>query len=178
LTQHRTMVLLLIVCMSGIMLPAEAAELKIGVINPQKVLDGTKQGKTIKDMLADFVQTRQRLIESEETDLKKLESDLKQATVLNPAAKDEKERAFQQKMATYQRRLQQLEGEVQAKKREVLGEFTKTIELIVQDLAVREKIVLVLEKGQGTAGTPILFSRDYLDLTARVIEELNGKGAN
>jgi outer membrane protein len=172
------MLILLMVCTAGIILPAQAADLKIGVINPQKVLEDTKQGKKIKDMLAGYVQTRQRLIESEEADLKKLESDLNQASALSPEAKDEKERAFQQKLAAYQRRVQQLEGEVQAKKREVLGEFTKAIEQSVRDLAVREKIVLVLEKGPATAGTPILFSRDSLDLTARVIEELNGKRAN
>ena len=155
---------------------AGAAELKVGVIDPQKVFEGTKRGKKIKETLADYVQTRQRLIQSEEADLKKLEEDLaKRASSLSAQAKQEKEQAFQQKMTAYQRRVQELEGEVQAKKREVLGEFTKAIEQVVQEIAEKEKIVLVMEKGGTNAGRLVLYSEDSLDLTARVIKALDSK---
>src|SRR5881397_4097224 len=45
-------------------LPGWAEDLAIGVVEPQKVLDGTTAGKQVKDSLADYVNTRQRLIES------------------------------------------------------------------------------------------------------------------
>ena len=79
-------------------LPAWAQELKIGVVEPQKVLEATKAGKKIKDSLADYVKTRQRLLDSEAEDLKKIEEDLaKQGAVLSAGAKQEKEEAFRQK---------------------------------------------------------------------------------
>src|SRR5437867_5746454 len=68
--------------------PAWGTELKIGVVEPQKILDGTKSGKKIKDSLAEYVKIRQKLIDQEEEDLKKIEEDLvKQGAVLSPDRK-------------------------------------------------------------------------------------------
>ena len=176
--KYRAHVLVLLsVFMLGFVPAAEAMEVKIGVVEPQKIFEGTKKGKKIKEMLADYVQVRQRVIESEEADLKKLEEELvNQGSVLSASAKTEKEQTFQQKMAAYQRRVQDLEGEVQTKRREVLGDFTKVIEQVVREIAEKEKIILVLEIGGLNTGAPILYYQDSLDLTARVIKALDGKG--
>src|SRR2546427_8586849 len=79
----------------AVWVPAWGTELKIGVVEPQKSLDGTKSGKKIKDSLAEYVKIRQKLIDQEEEDLKKIEEDLvKQGAVLSPEAKKEKEFFF------------------------------------------------------------------------------------
>src|SRR5437899_10482475 len=102
--------------------PVGAADLSICVIEPQKGLDATNAGKRIKDALADYVNTRQRLIESEEQDIKAMEEDLvKQGADLSPEAKQEKEGNIRQKLMTYRRHVEELEGEVQTKKRELLS---------------------------------------------------------
>lgn len=161
----------------GFAVSAAAVEVKVAVVNPQEILNGTKKGKTIKDMLAEYVQSRQRVIQSEEAELKKLEAELtSQAPVLSASAKQEKQQVFQRQLSAYERRLQKLEGEVQAKKREALAEFTKTIEQAVQQIAEKENIVLVLEKGRGGPTTLIVYHQDSLDLTSRVIKALDGKG--
>ena len=161
----------------GLVLSAAAAEVKIAVVDPQQILDDTKTGKKIKQMLADYVQTRQRTIQSEEIELKRLETErVSQESVSSASAKQEKEKMFEQKLAAYQRRLQELDGEVQTKKREALGAFTKAIEQAVQQIAEKENIVLVLEKGGSRAGTLILYNQDSLDLTGRVVQALDSKG--
>src|SRR6266705_236290 len=82
--------------------PAWAAELKIGVIEPQKVLDQTKSGKKVKTTLEEYLKVRQKIIEQDEEDLKKMEEDLvKQGAVLSAEAKKEKEEKFRQKMVEY-----------------------------------------------------------------------------
>ena len=97
-------------------LPGWAADLPIGVVEPQKVLDGSKVGRKIKDALADYVNTRQRLIESEEQDIKAMEADLvKQGADLSPEAKQEKEAVIRQKLLAYRKHVQELEGEVQTR---------------------------------------------------------------
>ena len=157
-------------------LPAWSEEPKIGVIEPQKLLDTTKMGKKIKASLEAYVKTRQRLIESEEADLKKFQEDLAlQGTVLSPAVQQEKEEAFRQKAGTYQRHVRELEDEIQIKKREVLGEFTKKIEQVVTEIAEKERIDLVVEKGDSGTGTLILYSQPSINLTDRVIKELDKK---
>lgn len=157
--------------------PALAVELKIGVIEPQKVLDQTKSGKKIKDSLQEYVKTRQKLIDMEEEELKKMEEDLvKQGAVLSAEAKKEKEEKFRQKMVEYQRKVQQLNQEVQARKKETLDEFNKGLEQVIRGIADREKITLVVEKGDNGAGALIIYSHPSLDLTDRVIKELDAKG--
>jgi outer membrane protein len=159
--------------------PAWADELKIGVIEPQKILEGTKAGKKLMASLEDYVKTRQRLIESEEVDIKKVQADLaQQSAVLNPAAKQEKEDEFRQRVGAYQRHVQELEGEILAKKREVLGAFTKQVEQVVTEIAAKERITLVVEKGDSGAGTLILYSHPSINLTDRVIKALDSRAGN
>lgn len=153
------------------------AEVKIGVVEPQKVLDGTKAGKKIKDSLQEYVKARQKVIDMEEDELKKMEEDLvKQGAVLSPDAKKDKEERFRQKMVEYQRKVQQLNQEVQVKKKETLDEFNKSLEQIIRGIADREKITLVVEKGDNGAGALIIYSHPSLDLTDRVIRDLDAKG--
>lgn len=158
--------------------PGWGKDLTIGVVEPQKVLDGTKEGKKIKEALEEYVKARQRMIEQEEDDLKQKQEEMaKQDAVLSPQAKQEKEEAFRQRVATYQSHLQQLEGEVQSKRKELLGGFTERIEQVVREIAEKDKIDLVLEKGDSGVGTLILFSQSAINLTDRVIQVLDGKSA-
>jgi len=157
--------------------PVGAADLPIGVIEPQKVLDATKAGKRIKDALADYVNTRQRLIESEEQDIKAMEEDLvKQGADLSPEAKQEKEGGIRQKLMTYRRHVEELEGEVQTKKRELLSDFTTKIEHVVREIAEKEQITLVVEKGDAGPGALIMYSEPSINLTDRVIKAFESKG--
>ena len=177
--QRASILVLLSLFLLGLEFSAGAEELKIGVINPQKINEATKQGKKVKQTLADYVQTRQKLLESEAADLKKLETELAtQSTVLDTKVKAEKEQSFQQKVAVYQRRVQELNAEVETKKREVLGGFTKAIEQAVREIAEKEKILLVMEKGGNNAGSLVLYNQDSLDLTPRVIKALDSKAVN
>lgn len=158
-------------------LPGWAADLPIGVVEPQKVLDGTKAGKQVKARLADYVNARQRLIESEEQDIKAMEEDLvKQGAALSPEAKQEKEAVIRQKLLAYRRHVQELEGEVQTKKRELLSDFTRKIEQVVREIAEQEKITLVVEQGDAGPGALIIYSEPSINLTDRVIKAFESKG--
>jgi len=156
---------------------AIAAEVKIGVLEPQKVLDSTKNGKKIKDSLQEYVKSRQKIIDLEEEELKKMEEDLvKQSAVLSADAKKEKEETFRKRMMEYQRKVGTLNQEVQNKKKEVLEEFNKSLEQIVKSIADKEKLSLVVEKGDNGAGALIIYSHPSLDITDRVIKEIDKGG--
>ncbi len=160
-----------------IVMPAFAAETKIGVVEPNKVFDGTRAGKKIKDSLQDYVKARQKVIEMEEEDLKKIEEDLvKQGAVLSPEAKKDKEDKARQKFGEYQKKVNQLQQEVAVKKREVQEEFTKNMEQVIRAIAEREKFTLVLEKPDSGIPSAVIYSHPSLDLTDRVIKDLDAKG--
>jgi outer membrane protein len=156
---------------------AMAADVKIGVIEPQKILDGTKSGKKIKDSLQEYVKSRQKIIDLEEEELKRIEEDLvKQKDVLSADAKKDKEETFRKRMMEYQRKVGALNQEVQVKKKEVLDDFNRNLEQIVKTIADKEKLSLVVEKGDNGAGALVIYSHPSLDLTDRVIKELDKGG--
>ena len=73
-------------------------------------------------------------------------------------------------MAEYQQKAAELNREVQEKQKEVLDGFHEKMERVVTNLAKQSNLLLVLERGRGG---PTVYSDNTLDLSNRVIEELN-----
>ncbi len=144
---------------------------KVAVVDPQRVLNETNAGKKAKETLASFSKNRQALIELEEKELRRMEEDfVKQASVLSPAAKREREEQFRRRMAEYQQKVGELNREVQEKQKDVLDGFRDKIETLVAKVAKRLGVQVVVDKGRGG---PTLYSEESLDISSQVIEEFN-----
>jgi outer membrane protein len=172
--------LLALTCVAGLVAggcataPATQPVIRIGVVDPQKVLNETEAGKKARESLSTFMKNRQALIELEEKELRRMEEDLiKQASVLSANAKKEREELFRRRMAEYQQKANELNREVQEKLKEVLEGFRDRVEKVVAKVAQRLGLVVVIEKGRGG---PTIYHDSSLDISAMVIEEFN-KGA-
>lgn len=144
---------------------------KIGLMDPARVLNDSNAGKKAKDSLAAFSKNRQALIEMEEKELRRMEEDfIKQASVLSPAAKNEREQVFRRRMAEYQQKAAELNREVQEKQKDVLEAFRDKVEAVVAKVAKRNGLQVVIDKGKGG---PAIYGDDELDITSQVIEEFN-----
>lgn len=144
---------------------------KIGLVDPAKVLNESNAGKKAKDLLSTFAKNRQTLIEMDEKELRHMEEDfVKQASVLSPAAKSEREQAFRRRMAEFQQKTSELNREVQEKQKDVLEAFRDKVEAIVGKVAKRNGLQVVIDKGKGG---PALYGAEELDITNQVIEEFN-----
>ena len=100
----------------------------IGVVDPTRVLNETNAGKKAKDSLGAFSKNRQALIEMDEKELRRMEEDfVKQASVLSPAAKKEREDQFRRRMAEYQQKAAEMNREVQEKQKDVLEGFREKV---------------------------------------------------
>ncbi|PJA77853.1 MAG: hypothetical protein CO149_07240, partial [Nitrospirae bacterium CG_4_9_14_3_um_filter_51_5] len=72
--------------------PNNPSDLPIGVVDPQRILQETVKGKRLSDALNVFMKDRQTLVELEQKELRKTESELMaQSTVLSQQARDRKE---------------------------------------------------------------------------------------
>ena len=144
---------------------------KIGLMDPARVLNDSNAGKKAKDSLAAFSKNRQALIEMEEKELRRMEEDfIKQASVLSPAAKNEREQVFRRRMAEYQQKAGELNREVQEKQKDVLEAFRDKVEAVVAKVAKRNGLQVVIDKGKGG---PAIYGDEELDITNQVIEEFN-----
>jgi outer membrane protein len=170
----RYMILSLILISSLVcaVLNANAAETKIGYINAIKIFDTTKSGKKAKALLEDYIKARQKIVDQEEDEIKKLEEEItKQGAVLSGEAKKEKEMTFQKKLAAYQKKAVDLNREIQEKKTEVLKEFNKTLEEVVKKLAEKEGYQIVFDKNPDI-GT-VVYITDSMDLSPKIVEEMD-----
>lgn len=148
--------------------------LAIGVVEPQRVLNETDAGKKAMESLTAFAKSRQSLIEAEERELRRMEEEfMKQASVLSANAKKEREEQFRRRMMEYQQKATQMNHEIQEKQKETFEGFREKIERVVARLAQQMGLAMVVEKGKGS---PTVYHDASLDITGRVIEELNKSG--
>ena len=166
------MIVALWVCgVSGCAGAGTKIEGKIGLVDPTRLLNDSNAGKKAKDSLSAFSKNRQALIEIEEKELRRMEEDfIKQASVLSPAAKSEREQVFRRRMAEYQQKAGELNREVQEKQKEVLDAFRDKVEVVVGKVAKRHGLQVVIDKGKGG---PAIYGDEELDITSQVIEEFN-----
>lgn len=160
-----------VVALVGCAKPGQTPDHRIAVLDAQRVLSESAIGKRAKETLEKFAKNRQALIEIEERELRRMEEDfVKQGSVLSASAKREREEVFRRRMTDYQQKAAELNREVQEKQKEVLEGFREQLERVVETISKQMNLQLVVEKGRGS---PTIYSESSLDISVRVIEELN-----
>lgn len=148
--------------------------MKIGVIDPQAVLEKTKAGRRALEGLKEFSDSRQKIISADDEHLKQLEKELKdQEADLSEAARRDKQEQFRTKLQNYQQRLQDFNREIQNKQREVAEEYQKKIDQAAAVVAERNGFMAVLDKGSETTLKIVIYHSATIDLTDQVIKEFD-----
>ena len=155
-------------------LSGAAEPFKMGVVDPQTVLEKSKAGKRALDTLKEYAATRQKLLAGDEEELKTLEKQLKeQDASLNEQQKRDKQNQFRTKLQDYQRRAQEFNQELGAKQKELVDEYMKKIGVATKSVAEKGGFTLVVDKGSESTLKIVLYHRDTLDLTDLVIKEFD-----
>jgi outer membrane protein len=154
---------------------AQATEaFKMGVVDPQAVLEKSKAGKKALDGLKEYVTTRQKLLSGDEEDLRNTEKTLKeQAAKLSDTEKKEKETQFRTKVQELQKRAQEFNQELQVKQKELVDEYMKKISSATKAVAEKGGFALVVDKGSEQTVKIVIYNKDTIDLTEQVIKEFD-----
>lgn len=152
----------------------QAAEFKMGVLDPQSVLEKSKAGKRALEGLKEYVSTRQRLLGKDEEELRNTEKQLKeQAPKWTETEKKEKEGQFRTKVQDFQKRAQEFNLELQKKQKELVDEYMKKISAATQTVAEKGGVALVVDKGSEQTVKIVIYNKDTIDLTEQVIKEFD-----
>jgi outer membrane protein len=147
---------------------------KMGVIDPQAVLEKSKAGKKALDGLKEYVSTRQKLLSRDEEDLRNTEKTLKESvSKLSEGEKKEKEAQFRTKIQDYQKRAQEFNQELQGKQKELVDDYMKRIATATQTVAEKGGFSIVVDKGSEQTIKIVIYSKDTIDLTDQVIKEFD-----
>jgi outer membrane protein len=153
---------------------AADAGFKLGVLDPQTVLEKSASGKRALAGLKDYAGAKQKVLAGDEEELKTLEKALKdQESGLSENARKEKQGQFRAKLADYQRKGQEFQQELAQKQKELVDEYMKKIQAATKTVAEKGGYSLVVDKGSDTTLKIVIFHKDAIDLTDQVIKEFD-----
>lgn len=151
-----------------------ADPVRVGVIDQQIIMERTKAGKLALEDMKGYSMTRQKIINSDEQELKELQQSLEDPNAkLADAARQEKEEQFRGKAEAFQQRLQEFNREVQLKQRELVAEYSRKIAAAAQAVAQKEGYVAIVDKGSDALMRIVLYHQPALDVTQLVIKEFD-----
>lgn len=125
----------------------QAVEAKIGFLDLQKAIAGTKEWKrSFASFKAKFQKEQQRIKVKEDRIKKKLEALNKQSFVLDPGLKKQKEDGFRKSKVDFERYVQDKNAEFAQKEKEMTEKMLKQMIAVIKDLGGKKKYSMVIEQ--------------------------------
>jgi outer membrane protein len=152
--------------------PAEAQ--KIGVVDMQRALMETEDGRKAKDQLKKLFEQRQKTLDKQQTDLKAMKDTVdKQRDVLSREVWAKKVEELQKALAELQTTYMEFQRELQAKEGEMTRPILDRMQRIMKRIGQAEGYALIMERAE--AG--VVYVPSTYDLTDVLIQRYNaGEG--
>ena len=148
--------------------PGYAKDVRVGVIDIQAAVTGTKEWKKEFASFKTKFQKEKVLIATKEKNLKKMIENLnKQSMVLSLELKKKKEEALIKKKKEFERHVQDKNEEFAKSEKAITNKILKKMVKIVKDLGESKKFTMILEKKVG------LYFDPSVDLTALATRTYN-----
>lgn len=149
-----------------------AESFSVAVVNQQTVMDKSKTGQRAIEELKTFSTARQKIVSSDEEELKELEKAL-QGGNLKDEQKQEKQNLFRAKLDAYQRRVQDFNREIQTKQKELFEQYSRKISDAAFTVAQRRGFAAVLDTGTEANVKIVIYASRSVDITDDVIKEFD-----
>lgn len=154
---------------AGVCSAADGA--KLGAVDIQKVLHSSEAGKAAKEQLSSKIAKYEGEKNSREDELKKLKAELeKQNIILNEAARNAKEKDYQQKLKEYQRFIKDVNDELQAKDDELKNRIIDETLKVTQEYGRKNGFTFIFVKSEV-----LMYMDDKADVTEDIIKMVNSK---
>jgi len=146
---------------------AQAPGLKIGFVDIQKAVNECNSGKEAKKTIVKEVEKVQRQFADKQKELQAMKEALdKQAPMLNPDVRANKEKDLQNKVREFQRWQEDSQNEVNQKRVEMERNISMGLQKVIQKLGADEGYTFIMELNENI----VLFASKAVDLTDRVIK--------
>ena len=146
------------------------AGLKIAVVSIQKALNEVEQGKKAKADLKSEFDAKQKKLDLQQDELKKMREDLdKKKVVLAPSDLQSKEESFNKKYLELQKNFADYRQEIVQKEGQFTAAIIKNLKEICEEVGKKEGYTLIVENSQDA----ILYAGAKDDLTDKVIKLYN-----
>ena len=161
----------LCLCLALLAGPANA-EIKMGVVNFQKLLEDAPQTKTAMQALENEFAPRRRELLTLQNDLKARDEKLqKEGAVMSEADRAKAEKTLRDQQREFSRKAGEFQDDAGTRKNEEIGKVQRYLVTEIQAYATAQGYDLVLGDG-------VFFAKGPLDITANVLAVLATKPAS
>lgn len=162
------LVAVLLACVGLVVGECSAAEMKLGVINVQKVLLTCEAGKKAKEKVDAKMKELQGTFKQDEEALKALQDEIKKkSSAWSEEKKAEKVREYQKNGRELQVKTDDAKFEMKQLQDKEVEPILKALEKVVEKFGKDNKYTAVLESRNG------LYFDDSIDITDTIIKKLN-----
>ncbi|MGE4298698.1 MAG: OmpH family outer membrane protein [Desulfovibrionaceae bacterium] len=164
--------ILLFLAVMTLLLPslASAVEVKIGLVNMQKVMAESEPGQQARNELQKKLENIKNSLDVEKAAIAKMQEDMqKQAMVLSQEAKTDKEIEFKRRVRDYQDAAQNYQRKLQVEESKLTKPLAELIMKAVNDYAVANNFSMILD----SASSGLVWAHKETDLTRLLIVEVN-----
>lgn len=148
------------------------AEVKVAIVNIQKVITSIKEGKGVMKSLEKSFKTKQAELKKEEDGIKKLQKDYqKQSLVLSDKAKAKKEGEIRQKIQALQQKTMKYQKEIQKMEAQMKKPILEKLKPVIDEVSKSEKVAMTFE----ITSSPLVYAQDKVDITEKVIKAYDKK---
>jgi outer membrane protein len=171
-TFNRSIPLLgLCLCLALVSGPA-SAEIKMGVVNFQKLLEDAPQTKTAMQALENEFAPRRRELLTMQNDLKARDEKLqKEGAVMSETDRVKAEKSLRDQQREFSRKAGEFQDDASTRRNEEIGKVQRYLVTEIQGYANAQGFDLVLGEG-------VFFAKGPLDITANVLAVLGTKPAS
>jgi outer membrane protein len=164
---------LMALCLCGLLGAQQAsAEVKMGYVNFQKLLEDAPQTKTAMQALENEFAPRRRELLTMQNDLKSKDEKLqKEGAVMAEADRAKAEKSLRDQQREFQRKAGEFQDDASTRRNEEIGKVQRYLVQEIQTYANAQGYDLVLGDG-------VFFAKAPLDITANVLAVLATKPAS
>lgn len=143
---------------------------KIAVVNLQTVLETSVAGKAAQGQLKVQKDKLEADLKQKGNELQELEKRLqREAMVMSKETREDKERELRIKASDFQALQKKYRSDLQDLERTLMGQLQKDISDLVSEIGKKEGYQLII------SNIGVLYSQPAMDLTQRLIQDLNAK---
>jgi outer membrane protein len=166
-------ILILALCVCGLVTAQQAsAEVKMGVVNFQKLLEEAPQTKTAMAALENEFAPRRRELLTMQNDLKARDEKLqKEGAVMAEADRAKAEKTLRDQQREFSRKAGEFQDDASTRRNEEIGKVQRYLVQEIQGYATAQGFDLVLGDG-------VFYAKAPLDITANVLAVLATKPAS
>lgn len=141
---------------------------KIGVVEFQRVIEGSEAGKAIKAKMMTQYEKMEAELKEKESEIKELKKRMdRESLVMSKEMREEKDREFRIKVNDIKMLQKKYEAELQEMNKRLMGDLIKDSQKIIAEIGKSGGYLAIINK------SAVLYSPSTIDITDEVVKRYN-----